>query len=768
MRGRFAWTLLLGIILMSTACSRDPNIRKQKYLESGQRYFKKEKYQEAVIQFRSAIQVDPSFANAHYELARTYSKLQQWGSAYRELARVLELQPQNHQAELDLANLLIAVGSKEQAQEHTQSLLREEPNNWQVHLAQSSLLGAQGNFPAAIEEAEKATFLSQDQWQPYLNLAVMQTKTNKLDEAEIAYKKAAQLAPKATEPQLALARFYVARGKLAQAEEQFQHVIDIDPSNPEHCADLARIYMMQGKRGEAESFLRQAVRRFPGNPVGYRLLGDYYFALGDIKMASSEYESLYREHSSDIQVKKNYIQLLILNNQLAVARKLDEEILKNEPFDLDALVDQGQIQIRSGQYGQAIETLRAAIRNDPNNGLPHYYLGLALDANGNRPQAQGELQEAVRLRPDLTDGYRALAATALRAGDADGLEEYANHIIAQQESAPDGYLYRAVSLTGRKRFVQAEADIRKAMELNSQNPAAYIEMANLRVAQQHFAEAALSFQQALDLSPSSPEALGGLMNVYVAQNQPDVAVAVAHTQIGKVPKSSVFYDLLGTVLFANKKDLNGAQAAFEKAGSLDRNNSDALLKLAEVQIARGSKDEAIATCVNSLKEHPDEPSFYVLLGELYESKKDWENAEQMYQKALKLRPGNPLASNNLAFVLLQTGGNVDVALALAQTARRGMLDSPNAADTLGWVYYQKAAFRSAIDLFQEALRLSERNRTPDNPTFHYHLGLAYEKAGQAALAKEQFHRVLKISPNSTDAEAVKKELAQLMVAPAGQ
>jgi tetratricopeptide (TPR) repeat protein len=39
-----------------------------------------------------------------------------------------------------------------------------------------------------------------------------------------------------------------------------------------------------------------------------------------------------------------------------------------------------------------------------------------------------------------------------------------------------------------------------------------------------------------------------------------------------------------------------------------------------------------------------------------------------------------------------------------------MPDSPNAADTLAWVYYQKGAYRSAIDLFQEALQLEEKNK----------------------------------------------------------
>src|SRR5438045_6861552 len=150
-----------------------------------------------------------------------------------------------------------------------------------------------------------------------------------------------------------------------------------------------------------------------------------------------------------------------------------------------------------------------------------------------------------------------------------------------------------------------------------------------------------------------------------------------------------------------------------------------------------------------------------MLGELYESKQDWSNAKQAYQKALDLKPDNPLASNNLAYVMLETGGNVDVALSLAQTARRGMPESPNAADTLGWVYYQKGAYKSAIDLFQESLKLAEKNKVPDDATVHYHLGLAYQKDDQPALARQHLEKVLKLNPNYSSVNDVKKALSQL-------
>jgi tetratricopeptide (TPR) repeat protein len=120
-----------------------------------------------------------------------------------------------------------------------------------------------------------------------------------------------------------------------------------------------------------------------------------------------------------------------------------------------------------------------------------------------------------------------------------------------------------------------------------------------------------------------------------------------------------------------------------------------------------------------------------------------------------------VASNNLAYVMLQSAGNLDVALSLAQTARQGMPDSASAADTLGWVYYQKGAYKSAIDLFQEALKLGERSKQAENPTVHYHLGLAYQKDNQPTLARQHLERVLKLDPNYSSAADVRKALAQL-------
>ena len=752
--------ILTLIAALFSACSFDPNVRKQKYFESGQRYFEGAKYPEAAIEYTNAIKIDPNYGEAHYQLAETYIKLQKQQLAYQELTRTVELQPENYQARIGLANLLILGHDFQQAQEQTTLLLQKRPNDPAVHSAVSGLLLAQGNLPGAIDEIQKAVALDPNRSDLHLELAMLQLRNNQPDAAETNFKRVIELDPRETKAQLLLGTFYQSRNRFAEAEQQFRHAMSLDPTNPEPLAPLAGLYSAEGKRADAEDLLKQAKRDFPNNPAGYRLLGEFYFANGEMDKAAPEYASVYQQHPENLQLKKNYIQILIQTKRFDEARKLDDEILKTNPNDDDALVYQSQMQITAGDVSDATQTLQTVIKNASTNSEAHYVLGVAFEKSGNLERAEGEWREALRLRPDLLDAQRALASAAMRQGDMPTLQESATQIISLQPASPDGYALRALSFINRKQYTEAEKDIRKAIEIAPQSAFGYAELGNLEFAQKQYGGAAKAYQEALARNSNSTDALRGLMNTYLAENHPDEAIAAANAQIAKSPANSGFYDLLGTALFS-KNDLSGAEATFEKSAALDKHNSDALLKLCQVQAAKGENDQALNTAQQALKDNPREASLYVVIGRLYESKSDSKKAEDAYQNALTLNSQDPIASNNLAKLMVQTGGNLDVAMSLAQTARKGQPDAPAVADTLAWIYYQKAAYQSAIGLLQEALKLQEKNKAPDSPDIHYHLGMAYAKSGQPALARQQFERVLKLNPNSSNAADAKNQLAQL-------
>jgi Flp pilus assembly protein TadD len=214
--------------------------------------------------------------------------------------------------------------------------------------------------------------------------------------------------------------------------------------------------------------------------------------------------------------------------------------------------------------------------------------------------------------------------------------------------------------------------------------------------------------------------------------------------------------MLGQLFMEQKKDPAAAEAEFKQASLLDKKNSEAMVKLGLAESTRGAMDEALQTYLDGAKSNPREVAFYLLSGSIYESKQDWDHAKLQYQKALEIQPDNPLASNNLAYVILEQGGNVDVAFAMAQTARRLLPDNPNSADTLGWAFYHKHVYTSAINMFKEAV-----NKEPDNVLFNFHLGLAYAKSGQAALARQQLNRVVKLQPDFPDAEQLRKAVAEI-------
>src|SRR5271156_4305833 len=90
--------LALGILLLA-ACSTEPNKQKRKYLTSAEQYFKRGEYQAAVVELRNAVQIDPNYAEAHYQLARTYVALGNRDAALKEFQQTVGLEPSNFDAQ---------------------------------------------------------------------------------------------------------------------------------------------------------------------------------------------------------------------------------------------------------------------------------------------------------------------------------------------------------------------------------------------------------------------------------------------------------------------------------------------------------------------------------------------------------------------------------------------------------------------------------------------------------------------------------------------
>lgn len=755
---RILSAIILGAVFAAclAGCSRDPNVKKQKYLASGKKYFEEGKYREAGIQFSNALQIDPKFADAHYELARTYARMDPPAlqAAYMELRRTVDLKPDHLKAQVDLGGLLLGARQFDAALERANLVLQKDPKNVDGQILKASAEAGQGKRDEAVADLKTAIEWQPNDPKPYLALAMAQAMSDP-QAAEAGFKKALSLEPKSMNAILALGAFYESQKRLPEAEQQYKTAVSTEPKNPTARAILARVYILEGNRPQAEQVLIQAKKDLSDDPKGYRLLADYYLAENNIDKALAEFQSLIQEHPKDLKLKKSYISLLMLRNKPDEAARLNDEILKDNAKDTDALLVKGQLLVRQNKPKEAIEVLQKVIKAEADNAMAHLQMGNALAATGDMGRAEPEFREAARLRPNLLEAQEALAAVALRKHDLDLLMSTAEKIIQLRPQSAAGYILRSAAYFGQKNTAKGEDDLKTAMKLNPNNPVPYARLGEYRLSQKKYPEAEKLFEESMDKSPDFIEGMNGLISLYGMQKNLPKALARVNAQIAKSPNNSAYYLMLGTLQLSNKQP-DQAEASLQKAIDLNKLNLDAITLLAQVQLARGESDKAVATYNAAITANPKDVRSMVSLGAVYELKNEPAKAEQLYRKALEIEPDSPLASNNLAYLLLQQDRDIDTAASMAQQAREKMPDSPGAADTLAYAYYKKGAYGLAIDLLEEAVK-----RVPQNPTYHYHLGLAYDKTHDRAKTRTQFEKVLQLDPNYSKASEIKQTLELL-------
>ena len=110
--------------------------------------------------------------------------------------------------------------------------------------------------------------------------------------------------------------------------------------------------------------------------------------------------------------------------------------------------------------------------------------------------------------------------------------------------------------------------------------------------------------------------------------------------------------------------------------------------------------------------------------------------------------------NNVAYLMVDSGGNLDEALALVQKALQKAPGQPNLIDTLGWIYLKKNWSDSALQVFRGLAQ-----KYPDNPTFRYHFGMALLQKGDKTTAKAEFRSGLLKKPSGEVRHSIETALA---------
>jgi tetratricopeptide (TPR) repeat protein len=171
-------------------------------------------------------------------------------------------------------------------------------------------------------------------------------------------------------------------------------------------------------------------------------------------------------------------------------------------------------------------------------------------------------------------------------------------------------------------------------------------------------------------------------------------------------------------------------------------------------VAAGKLDQARTLFEGLSRRTPPVVGAYVMVGLVLEAQRKLPEAKSWYERALKVDPNAAVAANNLAWLELTTGGDLESALQLARSAKAQLPSEPIVSDTLGWIYYAKGSPELGIQMLQLCV-----DTDPKNATYRYHLGMLYAKAKDWPKAKDQLKLALSLDPAFEGAADAKSTLA---------
>jgi len=371
---------------------------------------------------------------------------------------------------------------------------------------------------------------------------------------------------------------------------------------------------------------------------------------------------------------------------------------------------------------------------------------------------ESELRTALELEPRLLAARAVLANVELRKGDRQQALDELNQVVAAKPNSLNPYVLRSMLFAERGDYSQAEKDLLPLLDQFPQAPsqaATYRALALVSLRQSRYTEARNFLSHASQLQPNAPENYYLLGLSYLAEHKPEAALSPVDAQLKKQPKWLEGYVVAGQLL-AQAGRFTQAEDAMHKALAINSKLPKLWLQLGEILMAESKYDQAQQAYITFTKQAPQNAAGYLRLGQVCDQRSEWVQAQTNYQKVLSLQPDNVVAKNNLAWDYAEHGGNIDLALRLAQEAKEANPDDASISDTLGWIYVKTNTLGNAIQLLEESVK-----RAPKNPNFTYHLGVAYLHAGRMEQAKQLLQTTLELGPGSAQAGDARKLLASI-------
>lgn len=751
---------VLAALVIGAGCSSTP----QHYVEAGNKFYALHRYEDASIQYRKALQKDPNFGEAVYRLGLIALENNKFNDAYPLLLRAVDLLPANEEVKTKLAEVSLALYARsghpksyyDMAMRMSDKLLEKNSDSFEGLRIRGLVRLLDGRPKDAAENLEKANRIKPLQHDVVLSWAQALFQDGQSQEAE---RLALQLIKK--EPTFepiydVLYGEYESLNRPADAEKILTLKIENNPNNGANLIQLARFYARAQRTAEMTATVDRLLsdKRFGDARLQ---AGDFYASLGNWPEAARQFQDGARASSNvktRVVYQKKTVDALLAQGKRVEAQEVVEAILKDDPKDPDARRVRANLLAERGGPGDldaAAKQLDELIKENANDPALRFSRGRVFLAQGATDRAIAEFQQAIRARRDYLPAIRALAVTNLRQQRPGEALQYVQQLVVYQPDNASARLLGVVTLTALGRYNDAHYELNRLLKSYPDDYNIQLQRGMLALAEKKYKDAEAVLQKLDEAAPGDLRPAAALADLYAAQEQFDRAQRLIEEDLKRAPDSAPLKELLAMIAArAGKYDL--AIGVYQDLLGKERgmNSTGLLLRVAAVYQKKGDDQSAIAALNKARQLAPREPASAIMMGISQGRIGRIDEAKAAYREALQAQPDNATALNNLAYLLVESGGSLDEAQNLVERALKKVPGQPNYTDTLGFIYLKKRMNDSAVRTFDNLVR-----QQPANPTFRFHLGWALLESGDKNRAKRELENALANRPSGDQAAKIK-------------
>lgn len=751
--------LVIPLMIAYGGCDwSSPEKKIAKHRERAEQYMEKEQFPEAIIEYQNVIQLAPNNSDVQYRLALAYLKhgsLPSLQGAFAALTKAVELDKTNYDAQLKLGELYLLGNEPAKARERADIILASAPQNTDSLTLRGRSLINETRYQEGIAELKKAIETDPTNMGTYISLARAYFANKNISAAEATLQQALTINPRSLEIMLALGDFRDSTGKTDQAEAMYRQALDTAPDSDALHLKLAGFYQTHHRFTDAEATLRMLADRTPQSEIPQIHLGDFFTTVGQPDKALASYQKAADLNPTSETARDKLIAHYLDTGKLSEAESKIRAVLASDEHDLMGRFFDARLKLARSGIDDAITLLQGVLKDRPQFAGAHYYLGLAWIQKQQPAQARSAFTEALKYQPRFGEAYTALAQLYLTEGSLDLALEQAQAALQVNPRNLQAAVISGDASLRKGDLVKSRQVFESIAKALPKEPIGPYRLGLVARAEKNPAKALTHFEEALSRRPGAIEPMTQIAMIKTAQGNSGEARQRVLRQVEQAPNNPYLHNLIGQ-LWANAKDFAQAEQAFKKAIDLEPSLLSAYLGLAQTFLQAGKIDAAMKEYESLLAKDPNVIQAHMMLGLNHENRNELGKAQTRYETILKLNPRFAPAANNLAWVILQQGGNLDIALSHAQKAREGSPNDPYIADTLGWVYYKKNTNLLATSLLKEAVE-----KLPNEPEVHYHYGMALAKGNQATDAKRSLQTALQLKADFPGADEATRTLKTL-------